>query len=158
MSAPTHPLPRDGERNEPRGAGKTIQLGLGLSILGSTLAAFGPLLPWWKITTRTLGIELHAVTGTEVWLGVVAFIAGVTALGTCTYLYARTARKGSHGLVVLGAGAIAFVCAVIGAARGAWILGTTFQVSSRIGILISLVGGLITTVGGYLQTREGSER
>jgi len=143
--------------DEPREAGKGVELGSGLSILGSILAAFGPLLPWWKVTTTTLGIELSTITGTEAWLGIVAFIGGVTALGTSAYLYERINRKGSLGFVVLGGGAIAFVCSVIGATSGASILGTTFKVSSQVGIFISLLGGLITAMGGYLQTREGSE-
>ena len=143
---------------QPKALGKDVDVGLGVAILGSILAAFGPLLPWWKITTLQMGIQLSTVTGTGAWVGIFAFAGGITALRASTYLYVKPERRGTLGLVILAAGAVTFTCSAFAAFSGENILDTIFKVSNQIGIFISLTGGLIAAIGGYLQSREGSRK
>lgn len=133
-----------------------VDIQLALAILGSILAAFGPLLPWWKTSTRQMGIQASTVTGTEVWPGVVAFVGGIVALSACTYAYTRPDRRGILGLVIVGAGATAFLGSVLAVSNSEHLVDTILRVSSQIGLVVSLAGGFIAATGGYLLTREGS--
>lgn len=160
-TADTSPPPasrKPKQPREPRVDGKTVDTGMGLAILGSILAAFGPLLPWWKVTTPHMGIQISTVTGTGAWFGVVAFVGGITALSASTYLYVKPERRGTLGLVILGAGAMTFACSAFASFDGKNVVHTIFRVGTQLGIPIALAGGLISAVGGYLLAREGSGR
>ena len=152
---PTEPLhaPEPTKTREPRAA---ADVWLAVATLGSILAAFGPLLPWWKVKTLQFGVQVSTVVGTGVWPGIISFAGGITALVACTYLYAKPDRRATLGLLVLGAGTVAAATSVLAAANSEHLVVTTLNVESQIGILLSLAGGSVAAIGGYLLTREGS--
>ena len=150
------PPPEEREPDRAPRQGAQVDVWLALSILGSILAAFGPLLPWWRVRTLRAGIRVATVTGTGVWLGIVAFVGGITALATCTYLYTRPDRRGTLGLLVLGGGIVAFMGSALAILNRSHFVVTIFRVDNQIGIFMALAGGLIAAFGGYLLAREGS--